>query len=58
MNPDERKLWTSGVLNLTTLISLLRAVFFYNGKNFSLRGEQEQHNFKFSQIHKETMDGR
>ena len=35
MNPDdERKLWTSGVVNLTTPIGLLRAVFFYNGKTF------------------------
>ena len=41
MNPDERKLSTSGVLSLTTPIGLLRAVFFYNGKNFCLRGGQE-----------------
>ena len=48
------------MLNLTTAIGLLRAVFFYNGKNFCLRGGQEQRNLKLSQIHKETgtVDGR
>jgi len=55
MNPDdERKLWTSGVLNLTSPIGLLRAVFFYNGKNFCLRGGQEQRNLKLSQLCRET----
>ena len=61
MNPDdERKLWTSRVLTLTTPIGLLRAVFFYNRKNFCWRGGQEQHNLKLSQIYKETstVDGR
>ena len=61
MNPDdERKLWTSGVLNLTTPTGLLKAVFFYNGKNFCLRGWQEQRNLKLTQIYKETsiVDGK
>ena len=50
MNPDdEKKLWTSEVVNLTATIGLLiRAVFFYNGKNFCLRGGQEQRNLKLS----------
>ena len=53
INPDdERKLWTSGGLNLSTPIGLLRAVFFYDRKNFCLRGGQEQRNLKLSQIHK------
>ena len=35
MNPnDERKLWKSGLLNLSMPNGLLRAVFFYSGKNF------------------------
>ena len=61
MNPDdERKLWTSGVLSLSTPIGLLRAVFFYNGKNSCLRGGQEQRNLKLSQVHRETniLDGK
>ena len=35
---EENKLWDNGVLNLDTPIGLLRAVFFYNDKNFCLRG--------------------
>ena len=61
INPDdERKLWTTGVLNLSTPIGLLRAVFFYNGKNFCLRGWQEQRNLRLSQVHRETsiVDGK
>ena len=61
MNPDdERKLWTSGVLSLSTPIGLLRAVFFYNGKNFCLRSGQEQRNLKLSQVRRETsiLDGK
>ena len=61
MNPDdEKKLWTSGVVNLTTLIGLLRAVFFYNGKNFCLKDGQEQRNLKLLQVRRETsiVDGK
>ena len=61
MNPDdEKKLWTSGVVNLTIPIGLLRAVFFYNEKNFCLRGRQEQCNLKLSQVRRETsiVDGK
>ena len=47
---DERKLWTSGVLSYQPPL----AVFFYNGKNFCLRGGQEQCNLKLSQVHRET----
>ena len=49
---EEDKLWESGVLSLNTPIELLRSVFFYNGKTFCLRGDQEQHGFKLSQITK------
>ena len=61
MNPDdERKLWTSGVSNLSMPTGLLRAVFFYNGKNFCLKGGQEQRNLTLSQVRKETsvVDGK
>ena len=48
---EENKLWVSGVLGLaTTSKALLRAVFFYNGTNFCLRGEQEHRNLKLSQF--------
>jgi len=33
---DEKKLWDTKVLDLETPVGLLRAVFFYNGKNFCL----------------------
>ena len=34
---------------------MLRAVFFYNGKNFCLRGGQEHRNLKFSQITRDVV---
>ena len=49
---EEDKLWESGVLNLNTPVGVLRAVFFYNGKSFCLRGGQEQRGLKLSQITK------
>ena len=51
---EEEKLWESGVLNLDTPTGLIKAVFFYNGKNFCLRGGIEHRNLKLSQIKKET----
>ena len=51
---DEDKLWETGVMNLDTPTGLLRAVFFYNGKNFCLRGGMEHRNLKLSQIQKES----
>ena len=47
---DEQKLWDANVLNLETPLGLLRAVFFYKGKNFCLRGGAEQRNLKLSQF--------
>ena len=39
---EENKLWKSGILGLATSPkALLRAVFFYNGKTFCLRGSAE-----------------
>ena len=38
---DEEKLWQTGVLSVETPKGLLNAVFFYNGKNFMLRGGAE-----------------
>ena len=47
---DEDKLWATSVLSLETPEGLLRAAFFYNGKNFCLRGGEEQRGLKFSQL--------
>ena len=38
---NETELWESGTLNMDTPNGLLRAVFFYNGKIFCLRGGTE-----------------
>ena len=37
----EDVLWKEGVMSLDHPEGLLNAVFFYNGKNFCLRGELE-----------------
>ena len=47
---DENKLWSLGVMGTNSPISLLRAVFYYNGKNFCLRGGEEHRNLKLSQF--------
>ena len=47
---DEEKLWNSGVLGSNNPKSLLHAVFYLNGKNFCLRGGEEQQNLKISQL--------
>ena len=51
---EEKKLWDTGVLSVSTPTGLLRAVFFYNGKNFCLRGGAEQRNLKISQLYRQT----
>ena len=53
-NHEEGKLWESGVIGLDTLIGLLKAVFCYNGKNFSLHGQEEHHSLRISQFKRET----
>ena len=50
---EENILWASGVLGLDTPRSLLNAVFYYNGKNFCLRGGQEHRDLKLSQFTRE-----
>ena len=47
---DENKLWSLEVLGTNSPISLLRAVFYYNGKNFCLWGGEEYRNLKLSQL--------
>ena len=47
---EENRLWESGVLNTDTPKGLLRAVFFYNGKCFCLRGGQEHRELAVSQL--------
>jgi hypothetical protein len=47
---DERQLWETGVLGIHSPASLLNAVFYYNGKNFHLRGGQEHRFLSVSQI--------
>ena len=57
---NEARLWDTKVLSMDTPKGLLRAVFFYNGKNFCLRGGAEQRGLKISQFHREVVqiDGR
>ena len=52
---DEDQLWVTGVLNPNTPEGLLNCVFFYNGKNFCLRGGQEHRDMKFSQLKREVV---
>ena len=49
---DEERLWDTGVMSPDTPKGLLNAVFFYNGKNFMLRGGAEHRNLKLSQLQK------
>ena len=46
----ERKLWSLGILGISTPQSLLNAAFFYNGKSFALRGVKEQTDLCFGQL--------
>ena len=49
---EESTLWETGVLSVDTPKGLLNAVFFYNRKNFLLRGGAEHRNLKFSQLNR------
>ena len=51
---QENQFWEKRIFDLNTPIGLLRAIFFYNGKNFCLRGGQEQRNLKLSQFKRQT----
>ena len=49
---EENKLWDSGVLGTSTPQAQLqlRAVFYLNGKDFYLHGQQEHRNLRLSQM--------
>ena len=47
---QEDMLWDTGILSLDNPTGLLNTVFFYNGKNFYLRGGVEHRNLKMSQF--------
>ena len=47
---EENLLWDEGILNTSTPKGLFRAVLYYNGKNFVLRGGQEHRELQISQI--------
>ena len=49
-NKEEEQLWDLGTVSTDSPTGLLRAVFFYNGLNFVLRGGQEHRNLKISQL--------
>ncbi len=56
---DEEKLWATGVLSTDTPQGLLNAVFFYNGKNYLLRGGAEHRGLNLSQIQRNvSQEGR
>ena len=47
---EENHLWASGILGCSSPTALQRTVFFYLGKNFCLRGGEEQQELKPSQL--------
>ena len=47
---EENQLWESGTLGVDDPVSLQRAVFYYNGKNFCLSGGFEHIDLKISQL--------
>ena len=47
---EEAKFWDTGVIGTADPTALLHAVFFYNGKNFCLRGGVEHRKLKISQL--------
>ena len=46
----ENTLWKLGIVGTHSPKALLNAVFFYNGKNFLLRGVQEHIELSFAQV--------
>ena len=57
---EEDILWERGILSLDNPTGLSNAVFFYNGKNFCLRGGAEHRKLRVSQLSRETniIDGK
>ena len=51
---EENTLWKKGSISMDNPTGLLNGVFFYNGKNFCLRGGAEHRNLKLSQLRRET----
>ena len=49
---EEDILWDKVIISLDNPVGLMNAVFFYNGKNFCLRGGAEHRNLKLSQVKK------
>ena len=47
---EEEKLWDTGVFNINDPVGLQRAVFFYIGKRFCIRGGEEQRKLGPSQL--------
>ena len=47
---EEDKLWEKKILGVDSPLALQRAVYFYLGKSFCLRGGTEQRNMKCSQL--------
>ena len=50
---EEEKLWSSGQLGTKTPRALQNAVFYYNGKNFCIRGGEKHRNLKVSQMQRQ-----
>ena len=50
LKEDEEKMWSAGVMGLTTPRSLQNAAFFVVGKMFSLQGGVEHRKLKLSQL--------
>ena len=57
---EEDILWERGILSLDNPTGLFNAVFYYNGKNFCLRGGAEHRNLRVSQLSRKTniIDGK
>ena len=47
---EEEKLWVTGVFDINDPVGLQRAVFFYIGKRFCIRGGEEQRKLGSSQL--------
>ena len=47
---DEERLWSTQTIGIHDPQALFRAVFYYNGKNFCLRGGLEHRNLRLSQL--------
>ena len=50
---EEELIWSTGTIGVRSPLSLQRAVFYYVGKVFCLRGGEEQRSLKISQFKRE-----